>query len=283
MTEILTGSNPIGIFDSGLGGLTVVRQILKQLPEETIYYFGDTARVPYGSKGNNTVKHFALQIALFLESQRVKLLVVACNTASSVALELLKESISIPVVGVIVPGCRAAVTHTRTGHVAVLGTTSTISSEAYNRIIHQMNPSISVYGMPCPLFVPLVEEGWEDHPVAFQIAKEYLKDVLSMPVDTIILGCTHYPFLRNTLRQIVPGSVQLVDSSIETARAVKQVVEEKNIANLETNHTHRFFVSDFPQKFHEIAARFLGAPLENVVHIPTESLDKHNIYSFIND
>ena len=210
----------IGIFDSGVGGLTVFKEIRRQLPGEELLYLGDTARVPYGTKSPRTVLRYALEAASFLVERGVKLLVVACNTASSVALPALEERFSLPVVGVIVPGAGKAVALTRDRRVGVIGTEGTVKSGAYTRAIHGLDSAISVFSASCPLFVPLAEEGWAEHSVTRLTAQEYLTPLLCQGIDTLVLGCTHYPLLKKTLREVAGAGVTLVDSAAETARCV---------------------------------------------------------------
>jgi glutamate racemase len=263
---------PVGVFDSGLGGLTVVQQLFKQLPWESIIYFGDTARVPYGSKSVDTVRKYAIQIVRFLEARGVKLLVIACNTVSSVALEVVAEAAQVPVIGVIEPGALAAAAVTRNHKVGVIGTTATIRSGAYEKALQQLASHLIVLSTACPLFVPLVEEGWLDHPVTEQVAREYLQPVLQQGIDTLILGCTHYPLLKTILHKVAGNGLRIVDTAIETARQVKAHLGTLRLFSPQQSHPqHFFYVSDFPQKFEEVAARFLGEPLSNVTHISVEN------------
>ncbi|PIS29240.1 MAG: glutamate racemase [Candidatus Marinimicrobia bacterium CG08_land_8_20_14_0_20_45_22] len=259
---------PIGVFDSGLGGLTVVEQIFSRLPNESILYFGDTARVPYGSKSVHTVQKFSKQIVQFLQEKGVKMIVVACNTASSVALDVLKKSISVPIVGVIEPGVRAALEFTVRRRIGVIGTTATISTGKYPEILKQKAPDIFVESVACPLFVPLVEEGWVDSPVTEQIARIYLKPLIEKNIDTLILGCTHYPLIKKILQKVVDSDVQIIDTAIETAVDVENILRENGLLNNGTRKPrHQFYVSDFPQKFEEIANRFIGQSLQNVKRV----------------
>lgn len=255
----------IGVFDSGLGGLTVVKQIFSYIPQESVTYFGDTARLPYGTKSVKTVQTFSLQIAHFLQRQGVKLIVVACNTASSAALEMLKENIDIPVIGVIEPGARAAIKSPKNKRIGIIGTTATISSGIYERELHKFNSSVKVYSAACPLFVPLVEEGWIDSKVTEMVAEEYLKPILNKKIDTLVLGCTHYPLLKGVLAKIIDSNIEIVDSSIEVAKEVKSVLyKEGLLAQGDKKPFHKFYVSDYPQKFEELAKRFLGRSLPDV-------------------
>lgn len=259
---------PIGVFDSGLGGLTVVNQLMNQLPGESIIYFGDTARVPYGSKSPLTIQKFSLQIARFLQQQGVKLIVVACNTASSVALDEIKESVRVPVIGVIEPGARAALRDSGAKRIGVIGTSATVSAGKYEAVLKTLDSSVEVFSKACPLFVPLVEEGWIDSPVTEEVAAIYLKPLMEKNIDGLILGCTHYPIIKATIKKVVNDNVQIIDSAIETAVEVRNTLQSHKILN-ESSHKpeHLFYVSDLPQKFEEIARRLLGRPLVNVHRI----------------
>ncbi len=268
-----TAASPIGVFDSGIGGLTVVAEIMRQLPSEEIVYFGDTARLPYGPKSNETVTQFAVQDTQFLLSHDVKMVVVACNTASSVAANQLKQSFDLPVIGVIAPGALAAVSASLTGHVGVIGTEGTITSHAYERAIHRIDPEIEVIEKSCPLFVPLAEEGWTDREVTLVIAHEYLTPLRDAGVDVVVLGCTHYPILKQTIGKVFGPSVTLIDSAEETARDVSQVLTELSLANTTGREPrHRFFVSDVPHRFQEQAERFLGGSLPEVELVTIDEL-----------
>lgn len=269
---------PIGIFDSGLGGLTVYKQIRKLLPNENLIYFGDTARVPYGSKSENTIVDFAIQITKFLNDIPVKAIVVACNTASSYALEKLNDIVDIPVIGVIEPGVKAANIKTNNNKVGVIGTTGTIKSNSYKNTFNTINSTVDVYSNDCPLFVPLVEEGWIEHSVTYQIAQEYLKELIKTGIDSLILGCTHYPLLEHVIKETLPSSVQIINSSTEVAREIKKVLNNNNLLNTEKDikSMDRFYVTDFPQKFIDISKNILGYSLEDVQLVSTESLDKYS-------
>ena len=223
--------SPIGIFDSGIGGLTVVREVTKLLPGEKIIYFGDTARVPYGSKSPNVVREFSMQDALFLDAKGVKSIIVACNTASAESMDLLRNAFDIPVIGVIEPGARTAAESTKKGNVGVIGTYGTVASGAYTEAVHAIDPSIKVESVACPLFVPLVEEGWQDKQVTKKIAEEYLSVLIDKGIDTLILGCTHYPVLKPMLQEVVGEGVNLIDSAVATAAELNRVLKE-NTSNL---------------------------------------------------
>ncbi len=257
--------HPIGVFDSGIGGLTVVRALMERLPFENIIYFGDTARVPYGVKSVETITSYATEITDFLLKQRVKLLIIACNTIASVAYEPIAERSPVPVLDVIEAGARCAVATTRTKQVAVIGTPATVNSNAYARTIHRHDPEIRVFSQACPLFVPLVEEGWLDHPVTRLTAQEYLKPVLAEHVDTLVLGCTHYPLLKSLLQEIAGTAMQLVDSAEAMAGIAATLLQQQGLANpLRIPPEYRFCVSDVPFRFQTIAERFLGRSLGRI-------------------
>ena len=248
---------PIGVFDSGVGGLTVAREIMRQMPKERIIYFGDTARVPYGTKSKETVTRFSKQIARFLQSHQVKTIVVACNTASAYAIEELEAELDIPVIGVVKPGARMAADMTRNGKIGVIATEGTIGSGLYSKYIKSLREDATIYGKACPLFVPLVEEGlWED-PVTVEIARRYLTELIDLDIDTLILGCTHYPLIRSTIGSIMGEGVTLVNPAYETAVALKKLLAEKNLLNevkppLGSN-PYQFYVSDGAEKFKQFA------------------------------
>ena len=248
---------PIGVFDSGVGGLTVAREIMRQIPNEKIVYFGDTARVPYGSKSKETVTRFSRQIVRFLESFQVKTIVVACNTASAYALDELERESDIPMIGVVKPGAKTAVQVTRNGKIGVIATEATIGSRIYSKYIKELNENVTIYGKACPLFVPLVEEGlWQD-PVTDEIAKRYLTELIDIDIDTLILGCTHYPLIRSTLGRIMGERVTLVNPAYETARELRELLGEKGILNDEPpglgDNQYQFYVSDGAEKFKQFA------------------------------
>jgi glutamate racemase len=250
---------PIGVFDSGLGGLTVVRAMFRRLPRESIVYVGDTARVPYGPKSPDTVRRYAREIAGFLRDEGVKAVVVACNTATAHALPMLRETLDVPVVGVVEAGARAAVAATQGGPVGVIGTAGTIASGAYERAISAVSPSTRVIATACPLFVPLVEEGWLDTEATRLIARRYLRPLAECGVDTLVLGCTHYPLLAPVIAAEMPG-VTLIDSADQTAAEVARVLAEDG---LERNGVprlpaHRFIATDDPERFLRAGRLFLG-------------------------
>ncbi|MSM40509.1 MAG: glutamate racemase [Geobacter sp.] len=265
----------IGVFDSGVGGLTVLKEIVKALPQEDTVYLGDTARVPYGTKSPETVVRYAHQIAEFLVSRDIKLLVVACNTASAVALDSLKESFSIPIVGVIEPGARRAVSVTGTGKVAVIGTEGTVKSSAYTKAIKRLAPEVQVVTRACPLFVPLAEEGWVDNEVARLTARTYLQGLTDEGIDTLVLGCTHYPLLKAVIAEVMGPSVTLVDSAEETARTVAEILGENSLLRPAAEQgNHHYFVTDIPAGFIRVGNRFLGGRLGDVYQV---SLDAYHV------
>ena len=250
---------PIGVFDSGVGGLTVVREIMRQIPNEKIVYFGDTARVPYGSKSKDTVTRFSRQIVRFLQTQDVKAIVIACNTASAYALEELEKEVDIPIIGVVKPGAKVAAQTTQNGKIGVIATEGTISSGIYSSYIKEIKNEAKVIGKACQLFVPLIEEGlWED-PVTDEIARRYLTEFTQQDkdIDTLILGCTHYPLIRSTLGRIAGESVTLVNPAYETARELKRLLEEKDLLNDRElglgDNRYQFYVSDKADKFQNFA------------------------------
>lgn len=248
---------PIGVFDSGVGGLTVAREIMRQIPNEKMVYFGDTARVPYGSKSKEAVTRYSRQIVRFLQAQEVKAIVVACNTASAYALDEIEREVDIPMIGVVKPGAKVAAETTVNGKIGVIGTEGTIGSSIYSRYIKEINPKVSVVGKACPLFVPLVEEGLLQDPVTDEIAKRYLAELIDIGIDTLILGCTHYPLIRSTLGRIVGEEVRLVNPAYETARELKELLVAENMLNDEEtklgDNKYRFFVSDGAEKFKHFA------------------------------
>jgi glutamate racemase len=260
---------PIGIFDSGIGGLTVARAIYERLPGESTIYFGDTARVPYGPKSPETVRRYSHEILHWLLGQGVKLVVIACNTSTAHALAALQQESPVPVIGVIEPGARAAVSATREGPVGVIGTAGTIASNAYARAIHAVNPGLRVEQKACPLLVPLVEEGWFEHPAAQLIAEEYLTPVRAARVDVLVLGCTHYPLLKPLLARVMGRNVQLIDSAEETARSVADALRAADLAAPPGNSVyHRFVVSDDEPRFRQVGARFIGERLGSAEVVP---------------
>ena len=263
----------IGIFDSGVGGLTVLKEVIKALPQEDTIYLGDTARVPYGTKSPETVTRYSLQVTSFLVERDIKLLVVACNTASAVSLGVLEKSFTIPIVGVIEPGAKRAVSVTKSGRVGVIGTAATIQSSAYAKAIKKIDRDIEVVTRACPLFVPLAEEGWIDNEVARLTAGLYLNELKDAGVDTLVLGCTHYPLLKGIIAETMGDGVQLVDSAEETARTVAQVLKEKELLRPSSERgNHHYFVTDVPAGFIRVGNRFLGGRLGDVYQINLEDV-----------
>lgn len=259
---------PIGIFDSGIGGLTVVKELIKLLPHENIVYFGDTARVPYGTKSPRLIQQYSLENAEFLRQFDIKTLIVACNTASSYALDILDKYLEIPVIGVVKPGAETAVRTSKTGHIGVIGTTATINSASYHREIEHLRPQARVSGQACPLLVSLVEEGWLDNEVTLLTLKKYLAEPIQEKIDTLILGCTHYPLLSEAIKKVVGGQVRLIDSGKETAQAARLILEKNDLLKKDgQSGWHRYFVSDIPAKFEEIGSRFLGEPIRNLERV----------------
>ncbi|MCI9024891.1 MAG: glutamate racemase [Dorea sp.] len=257
--SISNSTAPVGVFDSGVGGLTVAREIMRQLPCENIVYFGDTARVPYGSKSKNNIIRFSEQIIRFLKTKGVKAIVIACNTASALALEAVQEETDIPILGVIAPGARAAVQATENGIIGVAGTEATIQSEMYTRVIRKMDPGAVVIGKPCPLFVPLVEEGFAKHRITEEVIDIYLSDMKKTDIDTMILGCTHYPLLRSRIKAYFGEKVHIVNPAYETAMDLKKVLAERGIENLSGKAaSYEFYVSDAAEKFTRFANGILS-------------------------
>lgn len=262
---------PVGVFDSGVGGLTVAREIMRQLPEENMVYFGDTARVPYGSKSRDNIIRFSRQIIRFLKTKDVKAIVIACNTASALALDVVKDEVDIPIIGVVIPGARAAVQETRTKKIGVVGTEATIRSCMYSRIMHEMEPETSVIGKPCPLFVPLVEEGFAKHSITDEVIDFYLKDMKYSEIDTMILGCTHYPLLRSKIRKYFGEQIHIVNPAYETAMDLKQLLKENGILNGSGSQaTYEFYVSDAAEKFTSFANSILPYDVETTKQINIE-------------
>ncbi|HEX9625321.1 MAG TPA: glutamate racemase [Acidiferrobacterales bacterium] len=257
-------SHAIGVFDSGVGGLTVARALMQRLPEENIIYFGDTARVPYGIKSVETIAHYATQIAQFLLERRVKLLVVACNTMAAVAARAIADLSPVPVLDVIDAGARAAAAASRTRRVGVIGTLATVASGAYDRAIHAAAADVEVRSQACPLFVPFVEEGWLTHPATRLTAEEYLAPLRGAGLDTLVLGCTHYPLLAPLIQEVVGAEIALVDSADTVAADAAELLERLGLRNRVGRGEHRFYVSDVPQRFQQIGERFLGRPLTGV-------------------
>lgn len=254
----------IGMFDSGIGGLTVLKEVKKLLPSEHIIYLGDSARVPYGSKSVQTVTRYALESAIFLLTRGVKVLVIACNTSSALALHILKRRLPIPVLGVIDPGARQAASSTKKKKVGVVGTKATIRSGAYEKAIKKHDPTIEVLSKPCPLFVPIVEEGLENDDVAFLMAEKYLKEFKNSGIDTLVMGCTHYPVMEHVIKKVMGKGVSIVHTGRETAKDVKEALETKGIINDRGRGGCEYFVTDSPDALKEIGGRFLGEEITKV-------------------
>ena len=263
---------PIGVFDSGVGGLTVVREITRQLPHENIVYFGDTARVPYGSKSKSNIIRFSEQIIRFLKTKQVKAIVIACNTASALALDTVRDEFDIPIIGVIVPGARAAVEATANGEIGVVGTDATVKSGTYTKVIHQMDPNINVREKACPLFVPLVEEGFKEHVVTEEVIEYYLESLKHTEIDAMILGCTHYPLLRSKIRAYMGERIQIVNPAYETAMDLKRLLQSEDMENdgeEGTSSKYEFYVSDAAEKFVNFANTVMPFDISkaNIVNI----------------
>jgi len=259
---------PIGIFDSGIGGLTVFAEIRKRLPDESLIYLGDNARVPYGTKSAETVIRYSLENAAFLAQRDVKAIVVACNTASSVALPALSEKFDLPILGVVLPGAKEATGATKKGSIGVIGTSATISSDAYARALKQLDGNVRVVSQACPLFVPLVEEGWTDNEVAHSAARRYLAGMRSEGIDVLILGCTHYPLLKPLIRDVVGSDITLIDSAEATAKALESLLEREKAKNAsQSNGTYQIYVTDLPARFETVARRFLNNDIPIVRHV----------------
>lgn len=259
---------PVGVFDSGIGGLTVLKEIIRELPVEGTIYLGDTARVPYGMRSAETVIRYSFENAKFLLSKEVKLLVVACNTASSVSLDAIKKSVSIPVIGVIEPGAKAAVKVTRNRKIGVIGTEATVKSDSYAKAIKAIDGSIEVFGVSCPLFVPLVEEGWSEGDIVTLVANRYLEGMKDKGIDTLVLGCTHYPLLKKVIAGVMGDGIKLIDSAVETSKEIKAVLE---VLGLNTGPggtpLREFYVTDSPERFLKVGENFLGQKIEHIKKI----------------
>ena len=264
---------PVRVFDSGVGGLTVAREIMRQLPNENLVYFGDTARVPYGSKSRDNIIRYSRQIIHFLKTKGVKAIVIACNTASALALDVVREESDIPIIGVVEPGARAALQITQTKKIGVIGTEATVQSAMYGKIIKGLDPTVSVIGKACPLFVPLVEEGFAKHKVTEEIIDYYLASMKESDIDSLILGCTHYPLLRSRIRAYLGDKIQLVNPAYETAMDLKYILKESGMENAgkEGEHaTYSFYVSDAADKFKQFANSILPYDIETTQQINIE-------------
>lgn len=264
---MLNHESAIGVFDSGIGGLTVLHSIIEVLPKENTVYLGDTARSPYGTKSVDTVMRYSFENSEFLVEKGVKMVVVACNTSTAIALEQLQRELELPIVGVIGPGVKSAIATTKTKKIGVIGTEATVQSGAYTRALKASDPMIEVYSRACPLFVPLVEEGWTDNQVVEMTVKAYLESLKQSGIDTLILGCTHYPLLKKAIRKFMGSGVRLVDSAEETAKEVAAVLKKSARARKSGKGVHSFFVTDAPDRFIKVGRRFLGERVESAVRI----------------
>jgi len=261
------GRKAIGVFDSGVGGLTVARELIRQMPFEDIVYFGDTARVPYGIKSKDTVIRFSIENILFLLKHEVKLICVACNTVSSFALPIIRDYFKVPMVGVISPGAKEAVYATKNKRIGVIGTRGTVKSRAYENEIYRIDSGIKVTAVECSLFVPFVEEGWLDGDVVLKVVKTYLAPLKEAGVDTVILGCTHYPLLKPVIRKVLGDKVVLIDSAKQVAIEVKKILADEKLLNKGRRGRQEFYVSDNPDWFSSLAKGFLGQVPENVIKV----------------
>lgn len=266
---MLMKNAPIGIFDSGIGGLTVAREIVKQLPNESTIYLGDTARVPYGTRSKEVITQFGFELVKFLLKRNVKAMVIACNTISAVALSEIEKTSPVPVVGVVKPAVKKAVSVTKNKasllrgnkRIGVIGTQGTIQSKAYENEIKKMDPGIKVFSVGCPLFVPLAEEGLDNHEATRLVAKDYLDDIIASNIDTLILGCTHYPLLLETISKTVGPNVGLVDSAEPTAEELKKILQDRKLLSNNKNPTYEFYVTDAPERVFQVAGRFFGSDM----------------------
>ncbi len=261
----------IGVFDSGVGGLTVVRALTELMPRERFIYVGDTARVPYGNKSAETIRRYGVEIATFLKKRGVKMVVVACNTVSALAMPEVRRALTVPALGVIEPGARAALAATRSGRIGVIGTDATINSQAYAEALKRLDTKAKVFSAPCPLFVPLVEEGWIHSPVTWQVARHYVEPLLKHKIDSLVLGCTHYPLLKPVLKKVV-GGVELIDSADETAKAVRSRLEQDGLLASFGRGGVEFFSSDDPAKFMFTGQKFLGESVRQVQRINLDGM-----------
>ena len=264
-------NRPIGVFDSGLGGLTVMKELMAQLPNENIVYFGDTARLPYGTRTKETIIKYSMQCIRFLLSKGIKAVVIACNTASSMAIQAVRETFDIPIIGVIEPGAEAAAKATRNNKVGIIGTQATVKSGAYPTALKKLNPDIQTCGVACPLFVPIVEEGWSDSEIAYLTARRYLTDLKSWEADTVILGRTHYPLLINTISKVMGPEVTLINPAADTARQVKQMLTEKDMLRENKDvGVYQNYLSDFSLSFKQLGSNFLNKNIDYAEKIDIE-------------
>lgn len=269
----MSDKRPIGIFDSGVGGLTVAREVFKLLPQENVVYFGDVGRTPYGGRSKEIITNFTRQDLTFLLEQNVKFIICACNTVSAVALDEVQKDYRMEMIGVIEPGAKYAVEKTTSGRIGVIGTQATINSNSYARVIHRIDPKLKVFSLACPLFVPLVEEGYIDKDATHLIARDYLQTMLDVDIDTLVLGCTHYPLLKEVIGNVMGEGVKLVDSGEVIAKEVYHFLADRDLLNPQTSQKpgtsgeQKFFVSDVPDKFTNLASRFLGQPVDKVTRV----------------
>lgn len=261
-------NRPIGIFDSGVGGLTVMAEVIRIMPNENIVYFGDVGRAPYGVRSKETILNFTRQDINFLLEHKVKYIIAACNSASAVALGTVEEEYNIDILGVITPGAKAAINYTKNNRVGIIGTPATIGSNSYAKEIQSRNDKVKVFSLACPLFVPLAEEGYIDKEATALIARDYLKTLIDVDIDTLVLGCTHYPLLRKVIGKVMGEKVKLIDSAEETAREASTILEKKGIRRTATgNVTHKLYVSDVPDKFSDLVRQFLGYKINNITRV----------------
>ena len=266
-TKQKNNNKPIGIFDSGFGGLTVMAAVSKLMPKENLIYFGDSAHVPYGSKSKKVVTNFAVNISKFLESKDVKLIVVACNTASAFSLDTLKKLIKVPIIGVIEAGSSCAVKNSSNKRIGVIGTEGTIKSNAYVKEIKKYNNKINCFSKACPLFVPLVEEGWNKGKITEDIIKTYLKKLADKKIDTLILGCTHYPLLKNSIQKVIGKKIKIIDSATAVAIAVKELLNKQQLLKSNGIGKYKFYVSDDPEKFKKLGSKFFNKRINKVIKV----------------
>lgn len=265
-------NRPIGIFDSGVGGLTVVKEVMERLENESIVYFGDTARVPYGSKSKETVTKFSAQIIRFLKKQDVKAIIIACNTVNSNCIEELRALFpDIPIEGVVEPGVRMALKATTNNKIGIIGTEATISSGKYPYLLKEQNPELEVFGKACPLFVPLVEEGWAGHPITKEVVQEYLLPLAQKDIDTLILGCTHYPMLSEVIGQVLGDKITLINPATEAAFNIKRLLKAQGKQSITPGATYKFYVSDHTSRMQKMAQVFLDYPVEEVEKVDIEA------------
>lgn len=261
-------NRPIGVFDSGIGGLTVLKEIMEQLPGEDLIYFGDTARVPYGPRSKETIIGYVMESINFLVSKNIKAIVIACNTATALAMEEANKHYDLPIIGVISPGSKAAINTTKNKTIGIIGTEGTINSGEYQRQIRKELPTAEIIGVPCPLFVPIVEEGWENSDVAELTARKYLIELIEHNIDTLVLGCTHYPALRYTINKVVGNNVTLVNPAYETAKLTKNILKDMNLLNNKNEGgTHTYYASDDPEKFKRIGSNMIRKQIDKVEKI----------------